>query len=192
MRAKKIIGFVWRKWQIKSPPESEGSGGLIIYHAKSSHDFVIIHLNQFSRKVCYSTTADRNFKKFHRKMRVRITWFYIWRLKMTAIKFALQIKREGLLSIILLQCLENSGHISTERNTAFDCVFDGCKICWWKNEMNKNCGIIRGNSDFQGKMDRYGKAGTAWKIEKNIYNQEQICYGIKVIQEKRRIFVVVE
>lgn len=41
-------------------------------------------------------------------------------------------------------------------------------------------------------MDRYGKAGTAWKIEKNIYNQEQICYGIKVIQEKRRIFVVVE
>ena len=48
---------------------------------------------------------------------------------MTAIKFVLQIKREGLLSIILLQCLENSGHISTERNTAFDCVFDGCKIC---------------------------------------------------------------
>lgn len=41
-------------------------------------------------------------------------------------------------------------------------------------------------------MDRYGKAGTVWKIEKNIYNQEQICYGIKVIQEKRRIFVVVE
>ena len=54
--------------------------------------------------------------------------------------------------------------------------------------MNKNCGIIRGNSDFQGKMDRYGKAGTAWKIEKNIYNQEQMCYGIKVIQEKTAIF----
>ena len=54
--------------------------------------------------------------------------------------------------------------------------------------MNKNCGIIRGNSDFQGKMDRYGKAGTAWKIEKNIYNQEQMCYGIKVIQEKTVYF----
>ena len=106
-------------------------------------------------------------------MRGRITWFYIWRLKMTAIKFALQMKMEGL-SNILLQCLENSGHISTERNTAFDCAFDGYKIYWWKNEMNKNCGIIRGNSDFQGKMDRYGKAGTVWKIEKNIYNQEQI------------------
>ena len=54
--------------------------------------------------------------------------------------------------------------------------------------MNINCGIIRGNSDFQGKMDRYGKAGTAWKIEKNIYNQEQMCYGIKVIQEKTVYF----
>lgn len=41
-------------------------------------------------------------------------------------------------------------------------------------------------------MDRYGKTGTVWKIEKNIYNQEQICYGIKVIQEKRCIFVAVE
>ena len=114
-------------------------------------------------------------------------WLYLWRLKMTAIKFALQMKMEGL-SNILLQCLENSGHISTERNTAFDCAFDGCKIYWWKNEMNKNCGIFTGNSDFQGKMDRYGKTGTVWKIEKNIYNQEQICYGIKVIQEKTVYF----
>ena len=38
-------------------------------------------------------------------------------------------------------------------------------------------------------MDRYGKTGTVWKIEKNIYNQEQICYGIKVIQEKTVYFL---
>lgn len=37
-------------------------------------------------------------------------------------------------------------------------------------------------------MDRYGKTGTVWKIEKNIYNQEQMCYGIKVIQEKAVYF----
>ena len=51
-----------------------------------------------------------------------------------------------------------------------------------------NCEIFKKSTCFQGKMDRYGKTVTAWKIEKNIYNQEQICYGIKVIQEKTAIF----
>lgn len=72
-----------------------------------------------------------------------------------------------------------------------DCEFDGGKIFCRKMQNIKNmnnCEIFKKSTCFQGKMDRYGKTVTAWKIEKNIYNQEQICYGIKVIQEKTAIF----
>ncbi len=57
----------------------------------------------------------------------------------------------------------------------FDGNFDGYKI-WYKKRFRT--ADIQGKALFYRELDRFGKTGTDWKIEKNVYNLQQICYGI--------------